>query len=294
MSRILVTGGSGQLASALARKAAPGQIQHVGRPAFDFDRPQSIDEVFASCHPDIVINTAAWTAVDAAETDPEGARRANRDGPERLAQLCAGAGIPIIHISTDYVFDGSKGAPYVEDDPINPRSIYGATKLAGEAAVLENCPRAIILRTSWVYAASGKNFVTTMLGASRKTGQFRVVADQTGCPTSADDLAAVVLDIAGILRSTGWNDSYRGIFHAAGEGSTSWHGLACALFEEAAQYGNPVPEVMAITTDEWPTPAHRPPDSRLDCTKLETVFGLRLPPWRISLSKVVSQIFDRP
>src|SRR4051794_38253992 len=151
MSPILVTGGTGQLATALAREGG-ASVRVVGRPHFDFDRPQTIDRAFADAAPGLVVNAAAWTAVDAAEADPDGAMRANRDGPARLAALCAEADVPLIHISTDYVFDGNKGAPYAEDDPTAPTGVYGASKLAGEEAVLGSGARAIILRTSWVYS----------------------------------------------------------------------------------------------------------------------------------------------
>ena len=190
---ILVTGGHGQLASALAQHP---DVTVVGRPEFDFDRPETIDAAFAAAKPACVINAAAWTAVDAAETDPEGATRANCDGPAWLARLCAEAGIPLIHVSTDYVFDGDKGAPYVETDPTGPTGVYGSTKLAGEAAVLTACPRAIVVRTAWVYSATGKNFVRTMLTLGKTRDHLRVVADQRGCPTAAADLADIVLGIA--------------------------------------------------------------------------------------------------
>src|SRR3954451_17627336 len=162
MSPILVTGGAGQLATALACEGGSA-IRTVGRPEFDFDRPGTIDAAFAAANPTLVVKPPAWTAVDASEKDPEAAMRANRDGPARLAKLCGQAGIPLIHVSTDYVFDGDKGAPYLEDDATNPTGVYGATKLAGEHAVLAACEQAVILRTSWVYSATGKNFVRTML-----------------------------------------------------------------------------------------------------------------------------------
>ena len=225
--------------------------------------------------------------MDAAEADPDAAARANRDGPALLAALCAEAGLPLIHVSTDYVFDGLKGAPYVETDPPCPTGVYGATKLAGERAVLAAGGRAVVLRTSWVYAATGRNFVRTMLGAAAP--RLRVVADQQGCPTAAADLAAAVLAVAARLRE-GWRDEYAGVFHAAGTGATTWHGLAVAIFEEAARHGRPVPAVDAIATADWPTPARRPPDSRLDCGKLHRVFGVRLPAWRPSLAGVVDAL----
>ncbi len=283
---IWVTGGSGQLASALAR--AP-DVSVVGRPAFDFDHPGTIDTAFAAASPALVINAAAWTAVDAAETDPDGAARANHDGPARLAALCARAGIPLIHISTDYVFDGDKGAPYVETDRTNPTGVYGATKLAGEQAVLEACPRAIVVRTAWVYSATGKNFVRTMLNLGKTRDHLRVVADQRGCPTAAGDLAAIVLGIAHAALAE-WRDEYAGIFHSGGTGETTWHGFAEAIFAEAARHGARAPTVEPITTAEFPTPAKRPADSRLDCSKLERVFGLRQPAWQTSLAGVVDTL----
>jgi len=285
---ILVTGGSGQVASALA--VAGDTVRVVGRPEFDFDRPETIATMFHAAEPALVVNAAAYTAVDAAEKDAAAAYRANRDGPAALALLCAGAGIPLIHISTDYVFDGTKGAPYVETDAVAPRCVYGASKLAGEQAVLAACPCAVVLRTSWVYAAGGRNFVRTMLALGRTREHLTVVADQKGCPTAAADLAAAILAIAGRIAASGWDDRFGGLFHAAGEGWTSWHGLATAIFEEAGRRGAAVPRVDPITTAEWPTPAHRPADSRLDCARLAAVWGIRLPHWRSSVSSTVAAI----
>jgi dTDP-4-dehydrorhamnose reductase len=285
----LVTGGNGQLALALdgigrARRLA---LHRVGRPAFDFDRPDSLDRTVADSRPDLIINAAAYTGVDAAETDREAAMRANCVGPARLAALCRRDGIRLIHVSTDYVFDGNKGAPYVESDPTSPTGVYGASKLAGEVAVLDALPSALILRTAWVYAPTGKNFVRTMLNAGRKMARLRVVADQRGCPTTAHDLAEAILQVAERAQASG------GIFHATGSGETTWHGLAVAVFEAAARYGAPQPAVDAITTADWPTPARRPPDSRLDCSLLEHHFGVRLPPWRASLTRTIDEIFSQ-
>ncbi len=285
---ILVTGGAGQVATELAARAG-GRVARVGRPGFDFDRPESLAETFEAVRPSLVVNAAAWTAVDAAETNEEAATRANRDGPAELARLCAEVGIPLIHISTDYVFDGWKGAPYAEDDATAPTGVYGATKLAGEQAVLAAWNRVAVLRTSWVYAATGKNFVRTMLGAAQKTDTLRVVGDQRGCPTNAGDLADAILAIAAQM-AAGWQPRYAGVFHAAGTGETTWHGLAVATFEEAARHGRRMPTVNAIATADWPTPAARPADSRLDCSKLERTFGVRLPAWRPSLARTVASI----
>lgn len=292
---ILVTGGSGQLALALEREGRGRGLflRRVGRPQFDFDRPQSLDAVFADAAPWIVVNAAAYTAVDAAETDAEAAMRANCDGPARLAALCEAAGTPLIHVSTDYVFDGQKGAPYLETDPTSPTGVYGASKLAGEQAVLRACRSALVLRTSWVYSSGGRNFVLTMLNAARKTDRLRVVADQRGCPTAAADLATGILDIVEALRIRSFADA-AGVYHVCGNGSTTWHGFAEAIFAEAAKRGRPVPSVEAIRTEDWPTPARRPTDSRLDCEKLARSFGVSLPPWRDSLARTVGAVLNGP
>jgi dTDP-4-dehydrorhamnose reductase len=285
---ILVTGGTGQLASALAH--APCVVL-AGRPAFDFDHPDTIEAAFRLAAPWLVVNAAAYTAVDAAESDAEAAYRANRDGPAILARLCAEAGIPLIHVSTDYVFDGTKPEPYTETDPVAPQGVYGASKLAGEEAVLNSGVKAIILRTAWVYAATGKNFVRTMLNAGKARDRLNVVADQHGCPTTAEDLADAIMAIIARLDKFGWDPAYGGVFHAAGSGATTWHGLAVATFEEAGRHGARIPEITPIATADWPTPAKRPANSRLDCSRLDAVFGVRLPHWRGSLTRTIDTIF---
>lgn len=288
---ILVTGGSGQLATALAARGG-ARVHRVGRPEFDFHRPETIAATFQAADPWLVVNTAAYTAVDTAESDEAAAYRANRDGPEELARLCAAMGVPLIHVSTDYVYDGDKPSPYAETDAVGPRGVYGASKLAGERAVLASGARAIILRTSWVYAATGRNFVRTMLTVAQTRDALRVVADQHGCPTSAADLAAAILTIADRIEMDGWNEAWSGVFHAAGSGATTWHGLALKVFEAASRHGAKTPSsVAAITTAEYPTPARRPANSRLDCGRLEEVFGIRLPDWRDSVSRTVDEIF---
>ncbi len=288
---ILVTGGSGQLATALMARAGSRNLVLAGRPDFDFDRLDAIPAFLRATAPSLIINAAAYTAVDKAESDVEAAYRANRDGPRLLAEYAAASGIPLIHVSTDYVYDGDKGSPYVETDATNPTGVYGASKLAGEAAVLATVARAVILRTSWVYSATGRNFVLTMLNAATKTNTLRVVADQHGCPTAAGDLAAAILRIVNRFAASGWQDYYRGIYHAAGSGATTWHGLATAVFAEAAKHGRPLPSVTPIATADWPTPVRRPPDSRLDCMKLGRVFGVALPDWRISVARTITELF---
>jgi dTDP-4-dehydrorhamnose reductase len=189
------------------------------------------------------------------------------------------------------VFDGTKPEPYSETDPVAPQGVYGASKLAGEAAVLGSGAKAIILRTAWVYAATGKNFVRTMLTVGKSRDRLTVVGDQHGCPTAAEDLAGAILAIIGRLDRTGWDPSYNAIFHAAGNGATTWHGLAVATFEEAGRHGANIPQVLPILTADWPTPAKRPANSRLDCTRLDSVFGVRLPHWRQSLTRTIDTIF---
>ncbi len=288
MIPILVTGGSGQLARALGR-AAGNRVQVVGRPELDFDRPETIDAAFARMRPRLVINAAAWTAVDAAESDEAAAFRANAEAPARLARLCAESGAALVHVSTDYVFDGAKGAPYLETDPTNPTGAYGRSKLAGEIAVREAHPGAVILRTAWVYAEHGKNFVLTMLNAGRRMPRLRVVGDQRGCPTNADDLARAVLGVSLALLGNP-PGKLGGTYNACGAGETTWHGFATAIFAAAAPHGWPQPQIEAIATADWPTLAKRPADSRLDCGKLRQTFGLALPHWRPSLNRAVAAI----
>jgi dTDP-4-dehydrorhamnose reductase len=234
---ILITGSSGQLGDALVKLCTARGIpfKAVARPEFDFERPETVAACFRAARPDLVINAAAYTAVDKAESDVAAATAGNHTGPLALAKLCEGAKIPFIHVSTDYVFDGNKGAPYVETDPTGPTGVYGATKRDGEEAILATGAQAVILRTAWVYAAHGKNFARTMLNAGRKLPVLRVVADQRGTPTAAPDLATAILTIAAKIQATGWQPAYGGIFHATGAGETTWHGFASAIFAQAAK-----------------------------------------------------------
>lgn len=295
--KILITGASGQLGAELCKLAAARQagFAAVSRPVFDFENTQSVAVCFAAEKPDLVINAAAYTAVDAAESHQAAAAAGNHTGPLQLAQLCAAAGVPLLHVSTDYVFDGAKGAPYQVEDATCPAGVYGATKRDGEVAIMASGARAVILRTAWVYAAHGKNFARTMLNAARRTGQLRVVADQRGTPTSAPDLAAAMMSMAAMILDGGWRDEYRGIYHATGAGEASWYEFANEIFKEAGD-AVPQPVITPISTADWPTPARRPADSRLDCSKLAQVFGLALPPWRESLGPIVRDllVLDAP
>ncbi|WP_211871692.1 dTDP-4-dehydrorhamnose reductase [Neoroseomonas terrae] len=285
MRRILVTGQGGQLAAALATALPPRGFEAIttGRPAFDFDAPASVGAAVATARPDAVVNCAAWTAVDAAEDNEPAAFRANALGPGLVAAACAASGIPLIQISTDYVFDGAKGAPYVESDSPNPLSAYGRTKLAGEWSALAGNPQTLVLRTAWVYAAAGHNFLRTMLRLGAERPELRVVADQHGAPTAAPDLADAIAAILSRIRYDGWHDSHRGVFHATGSGTTTWHGFAEAIFGSTGLH----PVLTAITTADFPTRACRPADGRLDCSRLDRTFGIRLPPWREGLARVL-------
>lgn len=295
MRPILITGATGQLGMALvAQAAASGIAAHaVARPAFDFDRPDTIAACVAAADPWLVVNGAAWTAVDAAEINAAAADRANRAGPAILAGLCRERGAKLIHISTDYVFDGTKGAPYVESDPVAPLGVYGASKEAGERAVLSAGAEAMVLRTAWVFSARGKNFARTMINAGRKTATLRVVGDQRGTPTAAEDLAAAIFAIVARIAAEGWQPDFQGIFHATNAGETTWHGFAEAIFAVAAKCGEASPELIAIKTTDWPTPTRRPADSRLDGAKLARVFGVRLPPWQDATQLVVTAMLAR-
>jgi dTDP-4-dehydrorhamnose reductase len=293
MRRILVTGRGGQLATGLEAglPAAGFEPILVGQPDFEFDRPETVAAAFAAARPDAVVNCAAWTAVDAAEDDEAGAFRANALGPALLADLCVRARIPLIQVSTDYVFDGRKGAPYLESDLPNPLSAYGRTKLAGECAALAGNPMTTVLRTAWVFSPVGRNFVRTMLAVGAQRSELRVVADQHGHPTAAPDLADAIAAILVRVRESGWREAYRGVFHAVAEGHTNWHAFAEAIFAAARPFGGPSPLVHPIATADYPTKARRPVDGRLDTTKLRATFGVALPPWQDGLARVMRALY---
>jgi dTDP-4-dehydrorhamnose reductase len=242
--------------------------------------------------PQVVVNAAAYTAVDRAESEPDQAFAINRDGAGNLAAEAALHGIPIIHISTDYVFDGSKTAPYVETDRPAPQGVYGHSKYEGELAVADTNPHHVILRTSWVYSEYGGNFVKTMLRLAKERPELRVVADQHGNPTHAGDLAEAIVKIAGMLASKTDADSPWSVYHLAGQGETTWHGFAQHILHCAAQLGQPVVPVIPISTAEFPTPAKRPANSRLDCSKAKANFGTALPFWQDSVRRCVEALMN--
>lgn len=283
--RVLVIGRTGQVAQALLeRGAAAGvTVDARGRPEVDIADQATLARAIDEAAPDIVVNAAAYTAVDAAEEDEETARRFNAEGPGALATLCAERDLPFVHISTDYVFDGAGDRPYREDDPTAPMGAYGRTKRAGEEAVLASGARALVLRTAWVYSPFGKNFVKTMLRVGAERPHLRVVADQRGNPTSALDIADGILALA--RRRDAFPRGGR-IYHMVGGGEATWHGFAEAIFENAGLS----PTVEAITTAEFPTPARRPANSRLDASRLADDFDVRLPAWPESLAAVVARL----
>lgn len=288
--RIAVTGTGGQVArSLLERGAAHGvTVVAVGRP--ELDLADGRVEALREAAPDAIVNAAAYTAVDQAEAEPDQAMAANGTGAGAVARLAASLGVPLVHISTDYVFDGARPGAYTEDDPVGPTSAYGRSKLEGERQVAAAHPDHAILRTAWVYAADGKNFVRTMLRLAESRDEVAVVADQHGSPTYAPDLADAVIGVARNLAARPGEQALRGVFHASGTGHTTWAGFAAALFEEAARQGLPHARVRPITTAEYPTPARRPANSRLDCTRLARVHGITLPPWQGSLAACLARL----
>jgi dTDP-4-dehydrorhamnose reductase len=290
--RIAVTGREGQIArSVIERGKASGyDIRAIGRPQLDLaGDPQEIARALKDSLPDVILSSAAYTAVDRAETEIDNAFAVNERGAAAVATAAASLRVPLIHISTDYVFDGSKPAPYVEDDPTGPTSVYGVSKLAGEQAVLAAHPNTAVLRTAWVYSPFGANFVKTMLRLAADLDEVAVVADQFGNPTSALDIADAVLRIASNLTSS--NDAgARGIFHLTAQGEASWAEFAEAIFAASASIGGVTARVRPISTAEYPTPARRPANSRLNCEKLRQVHGAQLPDWRSSLPDVVRRL----
>ena len=290
--RIVVTGCDGQVARSIMERGALGghEVVTLGRPELDLAADgDSIIEAIRAAAPDVVVSAAAYTAVDKAEGEPELAFAVNERGAGAVARAAAKLGVPLVHLSTDYVFDGSKTSPYVEDDPTGPTGVYGTSKLAGEAAVLAKHGDSAILRTAWVYSPFGANFVKTMLRLASDRDEVAVVADQRGNPTSALDIADGVLAVASNLVS-GSDAEQRGIFHMTGAGEASWAEFAEAVFAASAAAGGPSATVKPITTADYPTPARRPANSRLDSSRIERVHGVRLPEWRNSLRDVVSRL----
>lgn len=291
--RILVTGREGQVVRALMKLGLSRtdlEVVPVGRPDFDLTSLVGPYSLFEGLRPDIIINAAAYTAVDQAEAEPDLVHAANSRGAGQVAAAAASLNVPVIQISTDYVFSGDGERPYRETDPVGPAGVYGASKLAGERAVAQANPNHAILRTAWVYAAEGKNFVRTMLRLAKSRDEVGIVADQIGNPTSAADLAKGIIDVALNLLRKPDDPALRGTFHMTAAGETSWAGFAEAIFVEAGRRGGPSAKVRPLTTSDYPTPARRPANSRLDCRKLHRVHGVALPPWQEGLSQCIETI----
>ena len=292
--KILIIGSNGQLGWELCKK---GEEQGFGivpldLPDIDITNPSAVKKELSQADVSLAINAAAYTAVDQAEAEPRLAFAVNRDGSGYLASSCAEVGIPLIHISTDYVFDGSKKGPYFETDPISPLEVYGRSKAAGEAEIRDHLQKHIIVRTAWLYGVHGHNFVKTMLRLGREKEAVRIVADQYGCPTYAPDLAGAILTVAARI-CEGYDVAW-GIYHYCGRGETTWHGFAEKIFDLARQYDSlMVKKVVPITTAEYPTPAKRPANSVLDCSSITKHFGISPRPWQESLADMINRYYQK-
>jgi dTDP-4-dehydrorhamnose reductase len=292
--RIAVTGRHGQVARSLIERAAGTDVDVVaiGRPALDLANPNTIGTALADVAADVMVSAAAYTDVNKAEAESAQADLINARAAGALAACANALGIPLIHLSTDYVFDGSKTEPYVEDDAISPINAYGRSKAAGERAVAEAQPRHVILRTSWVYSPFGRNFVRTMLELARRQDTLRVVSDQVGNPTAAPDIADGILAVARHLVD-GRGDNRYGTFHMTAAGSATWAEFAAGVFAASSARGGPAALVVPIPSAEYQTPARRPANSRLDSAKIARVYGIALPPWQPSVDQCVGRILEQ-
>ena len=294
MKKILVTGNRGQVGFELMKTLAPlGKVIGVDIKECDLAQSAMIDALLDRVKPDIIVNPAAYTAVDKAESEPTVAHAINAQAPKTLARQASRRNIPIIHFSTDYIFDGTKEEPYVEDDPANPKSVYGKTKWLGEEAVRSNAAKHVILRTSWVFGAHGVNFLKTMLKLSKERDKMSIVSDQIGAPTSARMLAEVTAEIVKQLLQ---EFSYRkyGTYHLVADGETSWYGYAKYVVEQANALGMETKltpaNIKVIKTKDFPLPAARPANSRLDTTKIKAIFGISLPTWQSEVDLVLHEL----
>jgi len=289
MSRILVTGRSGQVACSLAERNSGHELIFAARPHFDLADAGSIAATIDDVKPDVIISAAAYTAVDKAEEEPEIAMRINGEAPGLIGAAAARLGIPVLHLSTDYVFDGRLDRRYRPGDPVSPLGIYGQSKWAGEQALAASGAAHAIIRTAWVYSPFGANFVKTMLRLATDREEISVVSDQIGCPTSALDIAGMLLRIV-----ESWNEEpglgLGQIYHFCGAGETSWAGFAREIFAQSESRGGPAARVNDIATADYPTLAQRPANSRMDCSRLREVFGIVPLPWRDALAPVVERL----
>ena len=290
--RIVVTGVNGQIATSLIERGrGRADIIALGRPRLDLTNRESVLRAIEAAPCDIIVNAAAYTAVDKAEQEPDEAMRINADGAAHVAEAAARGGVPLLHLSTDYVFNGAGDRPYRETDPTGPTSAYGRSKLAGESRVVVAQPNCAILRTAWVYSPFGANFVRTMLRLGETREEIGVVADQHGNPTYALDIADALLAIAARLAEDASPD-LRGVFHMTGQGEATWADVAEATFAAAERHGRKPTRVRRIGTLDYPTPAMRPANSQLDNDKLSRTYGVVLPEWRRSLSDCVDRLLS--
>ncbi|WP_265519165.1 dTDP-4-dehydrorhamnose reductase [Nitratireductor luteus] len=288
--RIVVTGSQGQVVQSLLERAKERpdiEVVTIARPVLDLARPETVAPALEAARPDLVVSAAAYTAVDQAEDEPELAFAINAKGAGAVAEAAASLDVPVIHLSTDYVFDGAKEGPYREEDAPAPKSVYGASKLAGEEAVAAANPRHFILRTAWVYSPFGKNFVKTMLRLAEARDEVSVVDDQTGNPTSALDIADGILAV--VERQASGSGPF-GCYHLTASGSASWYDVARRVFEVSSVCGGPTAEVRAISTAEFPTKAKRPRNSQLDSSRFVSNFRYCAPEWHQSTKAVVQRL----
>lgn len=293
--RIFVIGSQGQVSRSLREAVGRNGDIVIGcgsRPDLDILHPESVERAIAEFSPDIVINPAAYTAVDRAESESDLAFMVNRDGAAIVATAAKRRGIPIIHLSTDYVFDGRKVGPYVETDPVAPQSIYGRSKLAGEFAVAAANERSVILRTSWVYAPFGSNFVRTILRLASERDRLGVVDDQIGCPTYAPDIANAIIAIARTIGPSGWRSDFAGVTHLAGPDEITWFAFAREIMRLVKAKGGRAADIDAISTADYPTAATRPANSHLNCDRLHSIFNIRLPRLSQSIATCLEQLLD--
>jgi dTDP-4-dehydrorhamnose reductase len=290
--RVLVIGREGQLARELARTKWPNgwSVTCTGRAGIDLRIPDQAAAAVTAASPDFVINAAAYTNVDMAESEPDLALLINAAGPAAVARACAKIGAPFLTLSTDYVFDGKKPGPYSETDAVNPIGAYGRSKAEGEALVRGALPGHVILRTSWLFSPFGTNFVRTMMRLGGQRPVVRVVADQRGSPTGAGDLARVVVTLCEAIKS---GKGRFGTFHAVNAGATTWYDVARAIFDELAARNERVPQVTPITTAEYAAKAARPANSVLDCSRLESTFGVTMRPWPPALKECINELVEQ-
>ncbi|MGD9972990.1 MAG: dTDP-4-dehydrorhamnose reductase [Desulfatirhabdiaceae bacterium] len=293
--KMLITGANGQLGSEVVRQATAMDydLLAVDLPEYDITIPETVNRLIADYRPYLVLNAAAYTQVDLAESQEKPAWAVNADAALNLALACSAKDIPLIHISTDFVFDGKKTTPYRESDPVAPLSVYGKSKAAGDDHIRGNLDHHVIVRTSWLYGVQGNNFVKTMIRLASERETLNVVADQFGCPTAAADLADALLTISRSIFSS--PDSRWGTYHYCGQGVVSWHQFAQAIIDISKKYrALKVTRVNPIPTSDYPTPAMRPAYSAMNCEKITKEFGVHPVPWKKSLEKTIQEIMAVP